>query len=884
MFQYISLGLLAVTALIVLINILKGLIRGIKKTIGSLAAIIISAVIAAIITAIICNPSSSVIASAMDAVKGLIGEGELADIFAIEELGEAVNYYIAMVAAPFVFLVLYIVLSLIVAIIVGIVVKFIPPHKKPKAVVHRLGGVGVGLVCGLLVSAILLMPIVGVLNIVVSITDSEIMESADGEGELAEIFDGADEDAVYTVYSAGCGWMFDSLASADYNGKRIYLKTDIAVILSVVNNIDALSGDASDFGDEQITALNSIVDNIDKSVLLKHTLAGVLSEMASNWIAGETFLGAEKIDAGELLNPVIDSILGVMATSTEDNIVADMRTLTDILDVFVKHDMLANSDDYAGMLETLSKDGVIAELITVANHNERMSVLSDQITRLSIRALASTIGIPNNADERYDLLMSEIADALNSSASMSDASRSEYVKEKVEDALDKYGVVVDGQAAEHITASIIADLGNNGRLDSSDIKEFFMIYAIASGAANSSVEAAGFEHLSEDSFKIVNNPDGTISIGGVVLENYNSSNYGSSAAYVMGKSHIDIGDAAYLYSSGSMKSSLLTFEDIVANVKKYSDCADPDLEAQKISQMLASAMSIFGNDFDSLGKTQVITKLGELLDLMHDTEIFGETVTADLLKAIFQSKSIRDDLGYSITEADTFTNKLNETAKGENGTYTTTTQTVSDTVDVIDKLNDKTTSKEERVESTKKLLEDINHDNAELLGTMTTPSMMMQYGTSAEKADIVADSVTTLFDNMARFNPDTTTDEGKAQHDAEAHAVNTILQLAMDSADSNAKSLFNSKDGQEEGKTGNTAGEFVDLLANSEVVGDTLIKTVYEDGNTDNPFGVNPTENDKEELAEELNAYYEGNKDNGDEDLVRKLNAIAIVAGIDPIF
>ena len=40
MVQYLVLGLVAVTALIVFINLIKGLIRGFKKTLGSIVPIV----------------------------------------------------------------------------------------------------------------------------------------------------------------------------------------------------------------------------------------------------------------------------------------------------------------------------------------------------------------------------------------------------------------------------------------------------------------------------------------------------------------------------------------------------------------------------------------------------------------------------------------------------------------------------------------------------------------------------------------------------------------------------------------------------------------------------------------------------------------------------
>ncbi len=883
MFTYISLGLLGVTLFFVLINVLKGLIRGIKKTIGTLVAIVISAIVSAIVTAIVCNPSSEVMAIVMQALKDAIGEGEIADIFAIDAIGEAASYYISMIAAPFVFLALYIVLSLIVGIIVRIALIFIPPLQKPRAVIHRLGGVGVGLVCGVLVSLLLLMPIVGVIDVVVSLSNSEALESVDGIDEITVIFDGAENDAIYSLYSTSTGWMYNSLASADYNGERIYLKNDIEVIVAIVGNISSLSSGTEELADAQITALNAVIDNLDRSALLKGSVAGVIAEMASKWSRGESFMGMEKLDAGEMLDPMMTKMYEVMSTSDVTNIIGDMRTLTDILGVLVKHDLFSDMDDSSSLINKLAGEGVITELMSVTNKNERMSVLSDEITTLSVRALASAIGIPASNLERYDYLMSEMAETLNDSRWMSESERLAYVEEKLGDEFDEYGVEVEEYVVSSAAESLIADFGNISGLEGTDVQEFFMVYAAANGNAGSSASRSGFDYLSDTEYKISVNPDGTISIGDYVLKNYNYANYSSSMAYTMGQAHVDLGDAAFLYSAEAMKSSLITFEDILANVKKYGDCTDPEGEAKKISDILVTAMGVFDPDGEGLDKSHILSNMGELLDMMAETEIFGDKVTADLLKAIFQSKDVRGELGLSISEVNTFTDKLNETANGEESSYTSTTQAVSSTVDVIDKLNDSSISKDERTDATKQLLSDMSPSNADLMGSMTTPSMMVQYGAKEENATVVSSSVSTLLSNMANFQPDTDSEEGQAKYDAEANAVNTLLQLAMDSADSDSNALFNTEDG-EEGRTGNTAAEFVDLLVNSEVVGQTLVTTVYEEGNTENPYGVIPTEEDKAALGEELLNYYDENKDNGDDQLMLKLNAVAIISGMEPLF
>lgn len=867
MFMYLTLALLAVTAIIVLFNLFKGLIRGFKKTIGTLVAIIISAIISAIVTAIICNPQSSLISAVMDNIEDLLPSSDFQDILGIAAIGESLSYYVAMIAAPFVFLALYVVISIVVSIIVGIVVRFIPPRGKGKGALHRLGGLGVGIVCGLLVSAILLMPVVGVINIAISVGESDLL--GEGDNELTEIVDEAASDKVYAVYSVCSGWMFDSLASATYDGERIYLKDEISVILAVVGNISAISGDASELGKTQINALDSVVENLDKSELLKNTLAGVLSEMASKWIAGEPFMGIDGIDAGELFNPVIDSVLEVMATSEKDTITGDMSTLVDILDVMVDYKLLENIDDFEKILEILSErpatedgESAIEALINVACANPRMSKLSDEITLLSIRALASTLGIPESDDVRYNMLMDEIASALNESRYVAD--REAFVEEKLVDALDKYGVKAGGDASAYIANALVSDFGDMNNVSGEAVKEFFMMYSAAKGDTSAARRHSGVGRLATGNMSITTDPtNGNVMMGDYVFKYYNAYTYSNSAAFTAGSSGVDFGDAATLYSAETMKSSIITLDDIFGaeGVKRFSELSTEEAraESKRIADMLAIAGEMFGGNFSDPNYKLLIKEIGKVLDRMSEMMTFGPEATAKLLEAIFQSEEIRNSLGLPLDELDSHVQSIIENARRDDNSYESVTKSVGGMLDMMEKVNDKNVTKEEKIAVTKELMQDMTPANAELLSSMATPDMMKDYIKNEEKVETVSSSVSSLFTNMAHFESN-----DDDEYKKEAEAVNTILNLAMEGSESSNKSMFSSYDENgnlvSEGKMDTTADEFISIIVNSSVVSQTVDDTV--NGEEENPFGINPSEEDEVEISNALVNHYDSEKDN----------------------
>ena len=884
-FEYITYGLLAITALIVLIDLIRGVCRGLKRSIASLCVVVTSVIIAAVVTVFVCTPQSALIVMIMDLINNSV---ELGELFAISEIGEALSYYISMILAPFFFLVVYFLVSIIVGIVGAIVINYIPPKVDKKDAKSRLGGLGVGVACGLIVSLVVLMPLVGIIDIAASAGEvllNENEESAEqmlGE-EMVTVVKDASTNGVLKVYSGATGWLFDMVASSRFEGEVVYLRKDVSTVLAIIPQLSDMSGDMSSFDREKIDALDSLVDALDSSALLKHTVSGVVSEAAGKWNDGEQFMGMEMISAGELLDPMFGSMIEVFATTTKDTVSQDLRTVTGVFGVLVDHDMLSNLEDYDHMLSTLGKDGVIKDLILVINKNQRMTVLSDEITRLSVRALAVTLKIPKDADELYHDITSDLALAINDSR-YSGEQRRELLADSICDSFTNHGITIEKYQALTLADSMLLDLSGITDLQGEPVEEFFLVYSAAAPDKEGTLytgNGSAFGALSSHT-SITVNSDGTISVGDRVLKTYNAANYGKSAAYQLGLSGADIGDAYYLYSAKetASHSSMITLDVILSHINSYSSCEDPDAEAQSISEMFATAAELFSDGgFDNKSYDQIIADMGTLLDKMRHTEVFGQQSVNDVMKAILQSDTVKNEMGLTATEASTFSDKLTNLVD-DDYTYADATNTVASTITMVNSVKDENITKEERRENTQKLIEDLDPDKADMLSSMVTPSAMIKYGSSEEKAHSVSDSVSDLFNNMANFNAE----PGSDAYKHEADAVNTVLDLAMRGADKEDERRLFGTDG--EGKLDTDADDFVSLIVQSEVVSATII-TATNNGE-ENPYGVNASAEDKADVTAAIEAYYAENSEGktAEElaDLQTRLNAIAVIIDVPTIF
>lgn len=879
--QYVPIGLLTTVAVIVFFNVIKALIRGFKKTIGTLIAIVISAVVAAIITFVICKPDSSVVIMLMDLLKDILPEGEIASLFEVDGISGAATYYAVMLIAPIFFTVVYSVLSIIFAIIVAIIVSFIPPHEKPGAVLHRLGGMGVGLVCGLLVVVILMMPAVGMLK-AVSTLDAEQLKTESGDtDDLVILVQGIHDitaDPIFVALDkAGCGPLYDLFASAEFEGEKVYLSKDLGVILGMLDDVKTLEGDIADYDDTQINALRSIVSEMEASPLLKDTVASLFATAAQKWVNGEAFIGIEKFSAGELFDPVIDGLLAILATSEKETISDDLNTMIDIFAIVIDSGILKEDGDYQAMLKKLG-DGVISDLLVAINKNSHMSPLSDEITTLSIRALATTLGLPENADEQYNKLMTDIADILQTTSVMSKEERVDAVHSELCDVLDEYGVEISGEAARNVTESVLADLGDATEITSADIEEFFIVYGIAmvDGETRTNGKGHSFDLLSAESGdEVTITDDGKLIVNGRELTNYTGDSYMNSAAYTSGADGKDFGGAATLSSAEKMESVLITMDDLLNTLGSFSDIENVEAEAAKIADVIAEAAVVLTEvDFDNAKPEELLDKVGGLLDKMKQSEIFGENSTSGVLTAVLQNDAVTSSLGISGGEATAIANKMSEIANKSETGYTDTTAAMSATINAINTSKDPNKSAEEKRQASETLINLMTADNADLLTTVMNTGAVTGQGGSTEKADNVSLAMELLLGNLAEYKAGNPDEEDVAR---EADAVNYVLNLAM-SAQSNNGKLFDTA--EEKGSLGATSEEFIHTVVSSTSIMKTVDELVYEKELGDNPLGISELDADEKENVENtLQNYYDEN--GGGAELERKLEAIAKVINLN---
>ncbi len=860
--EIIALVMLGILGLFVIITALIGLGRGLKKTVGSMLMTVVSVIVTILLMMLVLKPlvlDSGVITNL---ATRFLAETELADILEMPSVFEAVGYYAYMLLAPFAFVVLFIAVRILFGISMLIARRFIPVLNNLPGVAKRLGGLGVGAVNGFIWCLIIFMPLLGTVSVAntvmtnINLPESNVEESVEAGSVTmlsSEEKSAMDEITQYisplvesgagkVLLSCGGEFLYDTVAGTTYYGERVTLSDEATVLVGAVNDITSAGEDDN----MAVVAVDAVVDAIGGSPIIKNLSAELVSGAAKAWNSGETFMGMEKISLGEMFDPTMDVVLGILETESRENIHEDLQSISKFVHALDDHGMLDQSGDGESMLDAFGEKGVFTDLLSSVETNDRMLPIIDEVNAFAIRIFTSNLGMSNDTQALYDDLMQSLGETINqyNSGMLS--------REDAEAALTeefyRHGIVISSEEMGYLVEALLGEyvhVYNDDKMPER-LGEFFAVY------------------LGTKSGALIKNSDGTLSMGEVTLKHYIVDSYTRSKAYELAVNGKSIGKAETLFSAESMESVIVTADLLLSHLVSYTEIEDRHAESEMIDSVMVSLVNAYKNmDGADMDIPTIMAEMGTVLDQMHATSVYGKVIE-DFLVAIMQSDEVSGSLGLNLIEMTDVANSINN-GVSEGAKYTEVTTTVSHSIDMLEKVN----SGEASQEVVQDLMKDITPGTAKVMQSITTPSLMQNYGVGEENAEKSSNAVSSLFGNMADYTSnhpqgDMSDEEYKASIEKESAAVEKIVEISIKATEDKdeAESLFTTEDS--DGALDMSAYDVIDLFATSTVASDTVDDLVNGEGESEgcfDPLGIENkmTDTDKAELAVALEEYKTNN-------------------------
>jgi hypothetical protein len=344
-----------------------------------------------------------------------------------------------------------------------------------------LGAIAGGL-SGFIIAVAITSPISGTLKVVDTFIDCvEKQEVLKNEFNIKE----KDLDSIkkYTkdlpssvLYACGGKLVYDSVAKTDINGKNITLTGEVKNATVLLNDfIDVLPilGEYDHLSDKEFAAIEKLKADINKSETIKYVAAEFLSMAAEEWLAGNTYAGISKPTIGEDIQPVMDALLEVAATTTPETVSGDIVTVLNVYIIFAENKDVFDNGDF----ETIYEDGILENICNELINNQRTAHLVDVIADIAFETAAEYIRTTLMERNTYGEFKSDIADVMNNAKDYAYEERVGMISSAIADKVSDEGYTLPADVAETIAKTMLSEISyNEGRISADRIDEFLNSY------------------------------------------------------------------------------------------------------------------------------------------------------------------------------------------------------------------------------------------------------------------------------------------------------------------------------------------------------------------------------------------------------------------------
>lgn len=958
----------AACAVYLLVCVVWARIRGVTRSRIRMITVIVSAVLAFIATLVVkASLVSGSLKSTLYNLAGSNGLGSVLDIAAISPvLEEIVLKTGGALLAPLLYFLFFLVFSIVTWVLYFIVTLalIVVIHRKEKTRKSKnLPCLIQGLVQGLVCLAVLLVPISTYSAIAPAVTGVLPEGELSGIEEISDQINDINKSPAVVVFRVTGGKLVSSVFtdySVNYNGEKVKVKltSEIGAITELASGVMELEN----LEEVDSQAIVSLGESIGDSKIVSVVATEFVHSATGAWKNGEEFMGMAKPEVGDLAGPIFDKLVGILYEGSESTATfnEDIQTLAKLVAKLIDANILESMGGEGTELVTaISQKGVVTGIADILGANPRMKILIPELTTLSVKILAQSVGIPENDEAVYTAMLENIASKLNElrDGSSTQAEQVTTMESVLKAEFKKAGVDIDAEYISDVAVALVADFGDSiVEVNAVFISEFFDIYSdrvgdvlgglgdiafnggvtfdkldgnssekkytyykynpdeeyenskgeMVSGSpeTSSAADLGNYmgkvnQTMSDDTFKNLDENTKKEKLGQLHEEHFEKpyqeltdraekkggENVEAEKQQVNelkeqhkeSKKQADVDkkpDAtseklASLKSKETANTNATTIEKLTTNDVTADNLTTEEIqkEAEALEGMLGCAAGLLTNDGASI--SEVIKGVGEALDNLAQTEIFGKDKTNDLFEAVLGS----DTVGDLLTEEEK-ADIVDKVTNSDNLSYGSLFSGVSSIVELIESLTKSETETVE-LEIVKNLIRSLTEENVNALSSLITGNRFGDMGIPAGKLDKATELIHDLLAEIGKFS-----DESKI--DAEAAAVKHMLDIALTAKSGEGTSLFG-----EEGRIGCTAYEMIEMIMASTAARNTL----DHGAEVFDPFGLaledgshKIGEAERTAITSACDAYYADHRNDAGVDAVRldeELTMLASILGIE---
>lgn len=930
--------------LALLISVLVALVRGMTKSRIRCIILAVCLLLAFVITWVFKSSASGLLPKLEEALQDALTSEQARDVYqwisGSEPMQETLAGFAAALVAPLFFFITFVVLrivSWIVYLIVMLIVGGSMKENDSQKTLHTLRAVGLGVAQGAIIFFALMTPFYAYWNIAAPVAQTaleqeEVQNAVNGSVDseaIRQMMASTQNNFFFAMYGnlggkATCNFLTGFSAGGEKTNilremKALGSLASEAVKLKDIKGVESLD-------EEKALVISGLMDNMDDSKMLK-TLVGELIYSATDaWKNDRAVFGIAKPEIDPMVAPILDAVIDDFHGDARDSakLAADFKTLGEMVSVMAKADLFQSiageNADPDRIVDSLAEGTVIQDLISALGKNETLKNLIPELANVGMRAIGTAVlNLPENAEKIFEDYIEKITATVNKvlTANATYEAKVDMLAEEMLKALEESGLEIelDESVAKLYSDAILSDIRDAGlsQITTDDVRAFFEIAAekyeesirettaplAARFGADKKYKGALYGGM--DSIQLLKS--GVVKLVRITSEIAQASEgakseeeFRTDLSRIVQKYavSVDLSDlskesftAESLKTVSAIKADtfptvLVTLEALLIDTQKASEKINEktiEAEAEKIAGIFRIALEVkdtfreSSESFDLDRLSGVASKLGNVLDSIDSTETFGGK-TELMITAIFQKEEVATSMDIDIRTAAELAKAATEPVNGVATDYTATMESVSSGAAIASKLKDPEGKITE--EDVQTLLKTMTPQTANMLKVYLTEERVGQFGIFEKAVKAATKLLGALFEEMADK-------EKYPDYADEKTAMLKMFDVAKAATKGDGHNLFNH--GDDLGVLGMSSDETVELVMNSDMVCNAVVKAMYLGDAIDpemvNPFGlVLPTDgSDYQECEAAIEAYYNAHRESK-----TFLKALAAFFGVEADF
>lgn len=394
---------------------------------------------------------------------------------------------LALIVLPAVFVPFFILFFFLTWIVSSIICKKMGIKDAEKTPAVRIGGVAIGILQGIIVASMILLPLTGISSTVeetMDVVEEKVRDEASNELVTAynEVVAPVTESfPVKTLSFFGGDMMYSLLSTVNVHDTSIDTTEILPDLATIYANILECEGmDWKSLTPQNENSIRSMVETFKNDEFLTSLSAEIVSSFATALASGDAVMELE----GPFESFIPEAALVFTATNSQ-TVGEDLETLMDVYFILSRDGFFVAmagdeaSDEMLSILTKADESGktIVNKVIEILRQNERTATLVTLLSKISVAVMAENMDL----GEDFDVVYENVKGGINTTLAITKEGKTEeeYVAEvsdSIDNVLKENNITVEKGIVDEMAKYVSENFEAGTELSDDDVNDIIISY------------------------------------------------------------------------------------------------------------------------------------------------------------------------------------------------------------------------------------------------------------------------------------------------------------------------------------------------------------------------------------------------------------------------